>query len=395
MEQPSGRVKILDFGLARFIDDDADLTQTGVVLGTPCFMSPEQARGEPVDGRSDLFSFGCVLYYLCTGVSPFQGSNAMASLTALAVHQPSPVRKLNRSIPKSLSQLVTQLLAKAPEERPPSAEAVLGILDQIKDQPIDGANTRQLAARRDHPKSGPTRTVPTTRIAPAAANPPPSRGTEKLAPTLRKRKISGSRSGKKTPPRSAGFWLVVSLAIVVTVLTAVVVPLAAWSLLHGGAKGTPSSPAVQESTVYLSSLEPIETKHWPFLPPPPPGQAPIKAIGGVSVRGRESPHGIFMHPPPDFEGNLASITYRLGGEYRTFHAQVSLNDGVPQSEQPFAFAVFGDDKLLWKSKLLTTQADAQTCDVSVAGVERLRIEVKGEGPSMGAHAAWIEPVLTR
>ena len=83
------RVKITDFGLARMVDD-VRLTQNGVVAGTPEYMAPEQARGEPVDHRADLFSLGSVLYAMCTGVPPFRGSTALAVLRQVSDQTPVP-----------------------------------------------------------------------------------------------------------------------------------------------------------------------------------------------------------------------------------------------------------------------------------------------------------------
>src|SRR6202035_3884203 len=79
LENGVQRVKLTDFGLARAVDD-ASLTQSGVIAGTPLFMSPEQACGESLDHRADLFSLGSVLYTLCTGVPPFRAPNTMAVL---------------------------------------------------------------------------------------------------------------------------------------------------------------------------------------------------------------------------------------------------------------------------------------------------------------------------
>src|SRR5439155_15002546 len=111
-------------GLARAAGARSDLTQTGRVVGTPEYMSPEQARGQEVDARSDLFSLGAVLYTLCAGRRPFQGSTVMAVLTALAVDTPRPVRDLNPEVPAAFSELVGRLLAKDPADRPASADAV-------------------------------------------------------------------------------------------------------------------------------------------------------------------------------------------------------------------------------------------------------------------------------
>lgn len=131
LEAPTGRVKLLDFGLARAADSRSGLTQTGTIIGTPDFMSPEQARGEDLDPRSDLFSLGAVLYAMCSGRNPFQGKSTMAVLTALAVETPRPAGELNPALPAALSELVDLLLKKDPNERPESAAAVSAALKSI------------------------------------------------------------------------------------------------------------------------------------------------------------------------------------------------------------------------------------------------------------------------
>ncbi|MGE3805964.1 MAG: serine/threonine-protein kinase [Gemmataceae bacterium] len=125
LQSPIGRVKLLDFGLVRLVDDDARLTQDGCVVGTPHYMSPEQAAGGQLDARSDLFSLGCVLYRLCTGRIAFEGNSTLAVLNSLATFEPVPPRQLNADIPEELSALVMQMLAKRPEERPRSAHEVV------------------------------------------------------------------------------------------------------------------------------------------------------------------------------------------------------------------------------------------------------------------------------
>ncbi len=86
--EPRDRVVILDFGLARVVEEDTSLTRPGVILGTPSYMSPEQAQSQALDGRSDLFSLGIVLYHLATGTLPFRGNDAFAVITALAPRRP-------------------------------------------------------------------------------------------------------------------------------------------------------------------------------------------------------------------------------------------------------------------------------------------------------------------
>lgn len=124
LEAGSDRVKIVDFGLARGANDDARLTQTGTIMGTPAYMAPEQARGEGVDARSDLFSLGCILYRICTGVSPFHAPDVISTLTALAINTPKSPCEINLDIPQAFSNLIAELLSKNPAQRPASARVV-------------------------------------------------------------------------------------------------------------------------------------------------------------------------------------------------------------------------------------------------------------------------------
>jgi tRNA A-37 threonylcarbamoyl transferase component Bud32 len=135
LETERSRVKILDFGLARADADDAHLTRTGTITGTPAYMAPEQAAGEKVDHRCDLFSLGSVLYQMGTGQLPFPGSNPMTVLRALAVEMPKPMRDLNPAVPPALANLTLRLLAKKPQDRPQTAGEVVVALAAIEKEP--------------------------------------------------------------------------------------------------------------------------------------------------------------------------------------------------------------------------------------------------------------------
>jgi serine/threonine protein kinase/WD40 repeat protein len=123
------RAMLTDFGLARAVDD-ASVTQTGIIAGTPQYMSPEQGRGASVDARSDLFGLGCVMYAMCTGRPPFRGENSFAILKAIAEKDPQPIREINPEIPTWLCQVVSRLMAKSPDDRYASAEEVASLLGE-------------------------------------------------------------------------------------------------------------------------------------------------------------------------------------------------------------------------------------------------------------------------
>lgn len=111
LEAPFGRVKILDFGLARAVAPDGQLTNPGAMLGTPAYMAPEQMEGE-AEPRSDLFSLGSVLYRLSTGHVPFPGTKVIEIMRNTLWHEPKPPHQLNAAVPHRLSDVIVRLLAK-------------------------------------------------------------------------------------------------------------------------------------------------------------------------------------------------------------------------------------------------------------------------------------------
>jgi serine/threonine protein kinase len=125
IESYRNRVKILDFGLVRMSDSiDTQMTLPGVIVGTPAYMSPEQASGIPLDSRSDLFSLGILLYRVAVGELPFKGKNNLTVLQSITRDEPPPPHKMNPAIPRKLSRLIMKLLEKDREKRPANAQMV-------------------------------------------------------------------------------------------------------------------------------------------------------------------------------------------------------------------------------------------------------------------------------
>lgn len=151
------RVKLTDFGLARSADD-ASMTQSGIVSGTPMYMAPEQARGEHVDQRADLFSLGSVLYVMVSGRPPFRAANTLAVLKRVNEDAPRPIREIIPETPQWLCDVIAKLHAKDPAKRIPSAHAVAGILaDRLTQSQLE----RRAAASTDAPTSPAATPVPT------------------------------------------------------------------------------------------------------------------------------------------------------------------------------------------------------------------------------------------
>jgi|GEM_PF-635130 len=140
MVTPAGHAKILDFGVAKRIaleEKDPTLSADGLVVGTCRAMSPEQARGQEVDPRSDMFSFGSMLYEVFSGGSPFQAASALETLTRVCEHHPEPLQDLDPFLPTRLSDLVEALMGKDPDQRP-SAEQTVAALRALAAEALEG-----------------------------------------------------------------------------------------------------------------------------------------------------------------------------------------------------------------------------------------------------------------
>jgi tRNA A-37 threonylcarbamoyl transferase component Bud32 len=158
---PDGHAKILDFGLAKLLESAKEKTpdaishmetlaktQAGFVLGTLRYMSPEQARGQAVDNRSDIFSLGIVLYEMVTGQLPFSGASALDTLHAIAFEETRPMTALRANLPPSLQRVVTRCLRKRPTDRYPEAKELASDLKAVQREVESGASSGvSLAAR--------------------------------------------------------------------------------------------------------------------------------------------------------------------------------------------------------------------------------------------------------
>jgi serine/threonine protein kinase len=150
MLSDNGNVKLTDFGIAHFEDASLTLkTRSGDILGTPAYMSPEQIAGKAVDNRSDLYSLGVILYELMVGQRPFVGNNLTALFSAITQHRPLAPVKANSAVPKSLSSVIMQAMAKQPEQRFQTGAALASALNAhlpngIEDGPLSKGHGKAL-----------------------------------------------------------------------------------------------------------------------------------------------------------------------------------------------------------------------------------------------------------
>jgi len=166
-------VKLVDFGIAKVGDASRrGLTGTGEILGTASYMSPEQARGQPLDARSDIYSLGAMAYEMLTGLVPFRGGNALDVITAHLEQRPEPVRRLAPQVPLAADAMVLKMLAKAPEDRYASMEAVVRALRAIPET-TGKRSTKPWTPMRDLPspvsQAGELEPAPPPRAADAGA----------------------------------------------------------------------------------------------------------------------------------------------------------------------------------------------------------------------------------
>jgi serine/threonine-protein kinase len=237
-----GTVKVADFGIAHI--ESSELTQVGTVLGTPAYMSPEQILGLPVDGRSDLFSVGVILYQFLTGERPFTG-NATITMRKVLEEDPLPPSRFNVQIPGAMDAVVRRALAKKPDERFQTGEAFAEALAQAaKTQPADSGETTMI----------PAAATAASAVKPAVAPPPPAPRKSQL-PAL----------------------------IVVGGVMALAIIAAAWFAMHsrGGKADAPAQAAATPSPAVAPAPTPVAATTAAPPPKTEPGTVVISAVGLV------------------------------------------------------------------------------------------------------------------
>jgi serine/threonine-protein kinase len=163
-----GEVKVTDFGIARMTEGADTIAQTAAVLGTASYLSPEQARGEPVDQRTDIYSLGVVLYEMVTGRPPFSGDTPVAVASKHVLEQPKPPSKLNPDVPAALDAVIMKALAKNPANRYQTAEELTQDLERVRvGQPVgatpllaEEVQTQVIAGTTPAPAAGGTAVLP-------------------------------------------------------------------------------------------------------------------------------------------------------------------------------------------------------------------------------------------
>jgi hypothetical protein len=298
LEAPNGRVKVLDFGLAKPVGTGADLTGTGMVVGTPAYMSPEQARGLKIDHRTDIFSLGVVLYRLLTGRNPFAGPNVMAVLMALGTEEPTPVRELNPNVPESLAALTHQMLAKKPDDRPASATAVADRLRGILDPPRADVSTPPPAVH-----AGPVVVLPMSiSVAPGAFE---NLGADDTAVSARGPEPKPARAGG----RGVGVQALAGVAALCAVLTAGVI---VFKFADRGESASEAAPPDGSKGEGGKTAAPAPKKPAPAADPDRRAAEYVLYVGGAlrvndterDIRAAaDLPKGVFRLTGTNFEAN--------------------------------------------------------------------------------------------
>jgi eukaryotic-like serine/threonine-protein kinase len=292
-------VKVLDFGIAKVtlgdLKDQPALTRMGAVFGTPDYMSPEQALGQPVDHRSDIYALGVLMFEMLTGQTPFEDDDAMVVLAQQITAPPPP---LPEHVPAPLAALVTRMLSKDVEQRPQSAAEVIEVLDSL-DPTSHVAVPPSFATRQpSHPGmvatalAVPARTsmesmpgaaaiVPATPAAPSVRQAQPfetmardaMQSFDKIAPSLRKPVTVGSATFPTWLPLAGVAGLGVLLLLVIVITTVVVV----------GTRSTSSVASASSGVVPSPSWKPVE----PAIDAPTVSAKDVDRIEGIPVYKRD------------------------------------------------------------------------------------------------------------
>ena len=307
MVEPGDHVKVTDFGIAKVTDSAEHLTATGSLLGTPSYMSPQQARGEKIDGKSDLFSLGCILYEMLAGQKAFRGETLTAIMFKIITEEPPPLRTLDPTVSDEMLRVISKALSKAPEARYQNGRELADDLLALTRPGF--VPTLRAAETPTLPPDAPPGDVPTIASPPTArasatlssaatalrpgatSSTPPAGGAPPLPPTILTPPTRveppplppKAESARPTPPpagqparrKGGGAGLVIGLGVAAILALAVVVA-GGWYLLGRRAarpEPSPETARAAETAVPAPTTPPAATTPAEAAPAGTPGVA--------------------------------------------------------------------------------------------------------------------------
>ena len=263
------RVKITDFGLARAVDD-ASLTRSGVIAGTPMYMAPEQAMGQALDHRTDLFSLGSVMYQMACGRPPFRAPSTVAVLRRVAEDTPRPLQEILPQIPDWLVSIINRLLEKNPDERFQTANEVADLLAQCQIELKSSGRVTCVQSSHHAPRDEPPATAQS-----ASSRPSPNPSTSPNAAVQPSTAARGSSRGAMTATLKRTLLFIGSILAIVAIIAVVINNRKNTPDLASG-ENPPSNPA-SEIALQKSKIEnPVGWHGWP-ADAPAPAVAPFDA----------------------------------------------------------------------------------------------------------------------
>jgi serine/threonine-protein kinase len=346
-----GVVKLMDFGIAKSTDD-MQLTRPGTTMGSVYYMSPEQVRGDTVDARSDLYSFGVTLYEMLTGRKPFQADTSYSVLNAQLNQAPTPPVELDPSISPQMNAIVLRALAKSPGERFQTAEEFRSALKALREVQMAPAPAAAVSARSviDMP-------LPTAVPQYTAPQPPPFVPLDSIP-----------GPPPSTGKNHRGLWIGLGAATAILALVAV-----AWLLPRVFSTSASQKPAAVAADATSPANAPALASST-VAQNPAPDQQPAAPPAGSTALPKPSPSGALTHaakaPPAQAEGKKPRESYISPASGATSPETVSAPqpsapDGPSQREVRDAHDRYAN---------LEARADA-----ALAGVDQIRSQQRAQG----------------
>jgi serine/threonine protein kinase len=363
----TGDPMVSDFGIAKILEaeETLDLTETGVGVGTPEYMSVEQAQGKAVDGRSDIYSLGVVFYEMVTGRKPYQADTPLAVIFKLASEPLPRPTQFASSLPESVEGVLLKMLARSPEDRYQNCGALVQALEKLL------ADGEALAETKQHQASKSKRPVLLT----------------------------------------IGFGLLLLVVISAIQLARMFafqngsastqIPLATSSLTvassatkadcgdPGACPTATSDVAIASTNTYLIDIKPVEAraeKDYLGYGVFPWSEGPMTKGENIFIKGRYYDHSIFAHA-------VSSLKYELGGRYEKLETQVYYFGPCNPEVDGAIFRIFADDQLVYESPALSYGDKPLPVEVSLAGVDQILLTTDPLSNSSCDWTIWLEPIL--